>query len=321
MLLPYSALILAVAIWGGAIPVIKATTEHISPFTFLFLRFLLVCIIMLPVMVVLVKRSPFDKRDYKNLVLLGLAGQSSIIIIFWGINFTSALDAAIIGTLAPLLTIAAGQYFYGDRLNKLTKIGIFIAVVGMLVVVLEPILSDSHAGYDVGRRIFGNILVVIYTLLFTLYIIWSKMVMGGKSPNLDSVFKHIHLKPMKKVYSPVQHVSFAFYVGLVSMLPFALLESRGAFGSQLFSISDLSTTSVLGIIYMAIFSSIVAYISFEWGLKNAQVSDEAIFGYLGPLFTIPFAYIILGETPTTMNIVGGLIIAVGVVIAEKYKPK
>jgi drug/metabolite transporter (DMT)-like permease len=69
---------------------------------------------------------------------------------------------------------------------------------------------------------------------------------------------------------------------------------------------------------MALASSIIAYFLFEWSLKRISVTDSAVISYIGPLFAIPSAFIILGEIPTEINIIGGSIIAVGIFIAE-YK--
>ena len=66
ILLSYSALILATAIWGGALPVIKITLDFIPPFTFLLLRFLLVGIVMLPIAYVEMKINPIHYKDIKN---------------------------------------------------------------------------------------------------------------------------------------------------------------------------------------------------------------------------------------------------------------
>lgn len=320
-LVPYSAILLAFIIWSGALPTIKITTQYLGPFTFLLFRFLLVCTLMLPVMYVMLKKNPIDRRDIKNLVLLGISGQSVLAIIFLGIKYTTALDAAIIGTLGPLLTIAAGHYFYKDRINNITKLGIFIATAGMFYIVLEPLFSQTYSGVPTSLplRFFGNALITLYTLAFSMYIVWSKMVMGKKSPNLDSFFRHFHVRPMKKKYSPIVHTSFAFYIGLATTIPLAVLENLGVFGKQPSLLDAFQVTPILGVLYMAIFSSIVAYIAFEWGLKQAHVSDGAILGYLGPLFTLPFAFVLLGETPSKTNIIGGMIIAVGVIIAEKNK--
>jgi drug/metabolite transporter (DMT)-like permease len=319
-LLPYAAIILAVGIWGAATVVIKITTQYIPPFTFLFIRFLMVGIIMLPIFYLLTKANPIDRRDYKNLILLGISGYTSMAFVFWSLYYTTAIEVSIIGVLATILTIALGHYFYNDGINTETKTGIGIATLGMLVIVLQPLLTTDQIGnYTVLERLFGNTLAVIYSISFTIYIVWSKSVMGQRSHKLTSALRFMHLQPMKKTYSPVVHTTFGFYVGLVTMLPFALLEHMGYIGHFAFRWADLNPIAIAGLLYMVFFSSIVAYIAFEWGLQQSHVKDSAIFSYLGPLFTIPVAFLILGEIPSSLTVVASMFIALGVLIAEKHK--
>ena len=61
--LAFAALLVATAIWGVATPIIKLTLSHISLFSFLFFRFLVVCCILLPVTALELKRNPIDKSE------------------------------------------------------------------------------------------------------------------------------------------------------------------------------------------------------------------------------------------------------------------
>ncbi len=315
----YLAILLAIAIWGGAVAVIKFTVEDIPPFTFLFLRYLLVCVVMLPVAFFELKKTPINPKDYKTVVLLGIMGQSAIALIFWGLKYAGALDTAIIGTVAPILVIVAGHYYFKDEVNSAVKVGIAIAMIGTLVIVLEPLFAADTSQTATLHRLFGNSLVVLYNVSFAIYVIWSKASMGERSKDLVKTLRAVHIRPVTKAYSPVLLTTLSFYVGLVTMFPFMLLELKGTFGVYTFNIASLTPEDLVGLLYMAILSSIVAYIAYEWGLRGVEASDTAIFGYLGPLFTLPAAYFLLGELPTQAMLVGTLIIMAGVFIAEKYK--
>lgn len=318
---PFLALILSTVIWGGALPVIKLTEAYIPPFSFLLLRFTLVCILMLPVVIMELKATPVHPKDIKNLVLLGLFGQASLAFIFWGVKYTSTIDTALISTVAPLMTIFAGYHFYNERVSNMTKAGVAVATIGTALIVFEPLINDSGVIHEipVKLRLLGNLLVVAYNLLFTVYIIYSKVVMGKMTKEVKSFLRFFHVEKMQRSYSPLLSTAITFYVGLAAMIPFALYENLGTSGMTGIDFAKLTTVPILGILYMAILSSIVAYIAYEWGLQNAEVSDSAIFGYLSPLFTMPFAFLILGETPTSSALFGALIVTLGVIVAEKYK--
>jgi drug/metabolite transporter (DMT)-like permease len=124
------------------------------------------------------------------------------------------------------------------------------------------------------------------------------------------------MKPMTKKYSPILLMSLTFYVGMVTMLPFSILENLNFFGPVNYNLMFLDKTAIAGLLYMVLLSSIAAYFMFEWSLTKVTVSDTAILGYMQAVFTLPFAYVLLGELPTTYSLIGGAVIAVGVIIAE-----
>lgn len=318
---PYLALLGTIIIWAAALPVIKITLEEVPPFTFLLLRFTLVAILMLPVVAYETRTNPIHRADIKNLILLGIFGQASLALLFIGLKYTSTIDTALIGTAAPLMTIFAGHYFYHDKVSKVTKFGVAIATLGTALVVFEPILMGgiNHNSTATELRMLGNILVVIYNVFSSIFIIFSKVVMGTLTKEVKGVMRYLHVNPMKKDYSPTLLTGITFYVGLAAIIPLALFENLGYFGPISFSIYAIDNVAIAGILYMAILSSIVAYIAYQWGIKGVDATDTAIFGYLGPLFTIPFSFLLLGEIPTRLALMGATIIAMGVFIAEKYR--
>ena len=140
--------------------------------------------------------------------------------------------------------------------------------------------------------------------------------MGEVTPTIKKGLHFLHMKPMTKKYPPVLLMSLSFFVGMATLIPLALLENLNVFGKVEYSLMFLDKTAVFGLMYMVLLSSIAAYFLFEWSLTKVTVSDTAILGYLQAVFTLPFAYMLLGELPTKYALIGGAIIAVGVIIAE-----
>jgi len=315
----YISLLAVTAVWGIAGPVIKLTLNYIPPFTFLFYRFLIVCTILLPFTILETARNKVDKRDIPNIIILGLLGQTSISIIFLGLRFTTALDAALIATISPILVIAAGHYFYNEKVNKSAEIGVLIATIGTLTVVVEPAISNYKTITETGLRIFGNILILIFQLFWPFYIVFAKRMLGQTSKNVSKMFKAFHLRPLHKNYPPMLLTTLTFYVGLATIIPLAALEALGVFGTFPQLAYMFNATSILGLFYMALLSSIIGYGIYLWALQYVGAREGGIFGYINPIFTIPAAYILLGEVPTKIVLLGALVIFAGVAIAEKYK--
>lgn len=67
---------------------------------------------------------------------------------------------------------------------------------------------------------------------------------------------------------------------------------------------------------MALLSGGLAYWLYNKGEKTIESSEANIFNYLQPLFAIPVGYLWLGEAITIPFIVGSLVIAAGVLLAQ-----
>lgn len=313
------AILVATAIWGFAPPIIKNTLDYIPPFSFLFYRFLIVCIILFPFMYLELRRHNVSLREFPALAVSGILGQSSLALLFLGLKYTSSLEVAVLGIIAPLLMVVAGHYFFNERVKKQIQIGLVIATVGTLILALGPILDLEATPSSRMESVIGNSLIVVYNLLWTGHVLWSKRIRGENSPRVDGVAKFFGIPVPRKKYSSELVTGVSFYVGLFTMIPFYILESTGRFGSSSFSIFELNGNGWLGLLYMAILSSIVAYGLFEWSLKYLKVSDTVIFSYISPLFTLPAAFFILGELPTKDIVLGAGVVALGILVAEKKK--
>lgn len=311
----YTLLLISTLIWGVATPVIKYTLNYIPPFTFLFLRFLIATIIFFPYTVYEIQKVKIDRRDYLNFFLLGVFSQTSLALLFVGLDYTTAIDQTVIGILGSILLIVTGNYFYKEKISKRVKIGLVISTIGTILVVLEPILSGHH-GLKITERILGNGLSLIYNVSWVIFIVWSRMSMGDRSKLLKKDFSFIHIKPMHKIYSPTLITSISVLVGMITIAPLSLLETLGFIGSnQNFNLT--SPNGIIGLLYMSVFSTVIAYTTHQKSIKYVKVSDAAFFGYLSPIFTLPVAYLLLGETPNIFVIIGAILILSGVFIAEK----
>lgn len=315
----WAACILPQLIWAAAGPVIKITLNYIPTIEFLFIRFLITCVILLPFVYLELKRTKIDLKDLPNLIALGVLGYGSMLFLFEGFRYTTAIDAAIIGVVAPIIEVAAGNYFYKEKISLRYKIGVLLAILGTAVVVIEPSLMHSSSS-DAPSRVLGNIFVLIYNFGFASYIVLSKSLMGENSSRLLTVLRHFGIKKHSYKYSPFMQTSLSFYIALAFFTVLLVLKSSLSPASLDLNIQLFETKALLGVLYMALLSGIAAYTLYSWGLHRVSVSFAAIFSYLMPVFTLPFAYFMLGEIPTPVAIAGSAIIGAGIFIAE-YKTR
>jgi len=304
-LLAYLAMIVTVAIWGIAGPVIKITLRDIQPFALLALRFLVSAVVISPILCLYLKKNPDQvPRSFSEvgqLILLTLLGTTTTLtLVFLGIARTTALDASLIIATAPLFIILGGSVVcikgvvcLREKVTRLEKLGLAIALTGVGATVLQPLLEG---GIFAGGNLAGNLLVLASNISWTAFTLLTK-----------EAFKR---------FSPLLVTATSFIFGFFTFLPLALIENPNL-PSALIRIPPSAWT---GILYMSLLSSIVAYFAYAWAVSKIEASEAAVFAYLEPIFSVPFAYLWLGEVPTAAFLIGAIIIAAGVVISE-YQPR
>lgn len=310
--LNYFYLLVAIVIWGLAPSIVKIVLEKLDPIPFLFLRFLVVVIFLAPLFFKIFKKLKLTIYDWKNIIIYSLLSQTSLILFFIAMDYTTATDAIILTLSAPLITIAAGHYFFRDKLNLLKEIGIFISSLGTLLVVIEPILTNNSENSP-SERIFGNFLLILFHIVASLWVIYSKFLFGENSVLLVKLFKKIGFRLHKKKYPVYEINMISFLVALITVFPLLFWD----FGKYISQISSLDSSEVLGIIYMGIFSSALAYILYTKAQAKLSVTEVSIFTYISPVFALPASYIILNEIPSNYSYIGIAIIMLGLFIAEK----
>ncbi len=109
-----------------------------------------------------------------------------------------------------------------------------------------------------------------------------------------------------------------FYV-----MTFGWLFSSIAFfaGGNLSEIPKLTFNGWMGVVFLGVFCSGLAYIAWYDGLQTIAASQVGAFLYLEPLVAVIVAAIILAEPITWFSLVGGAIILLGVYLVNRPTPK
>jgi len=291
----YIYLLVTSVIWAVANPVIKFTLANVPPLLFLTYRFFISGLI--GVLVLILCRPKFPKDSKTRLLLLVYALINSTItsgLFFWGLEKTTVVEFSLISLLGPIFINIAGVWLLNEKITKREKIGILIAILGMILTIIEPIFAD---GLTFGQ-FSGNFLIFLYLLSNTVAVVLTKKLFQAGVKSLEMT-------------------QISFIVGFFSLFPFLLFKT----GWQGLSaeITGLSLSSHLGVWFVAIFSGTIAYWLFNLGQKTIEISEAALFSYLYPLLSIPIAVLWLGEDITLLYVLGSLIIFVGIIIAEVKK--
>ncbi len=285
----YLRLLGAAAIWGAASPVVKYTLGGIDPFSFLAYRFFISGVIA----AIILKRRKLHHKLRENFISVSLYGflafTLSLSFLFLGLDKSTVLEVTLLGTTGPLVVTLGGYYFFHDHITKREKAGITIALVGVFINSIYPLL-------DTGNELMftGNVLIILYLLVDSASGLWSKHLVKQKIPSIDITM-------------------VGFLVAALTIIPFTLFL-RGS--AVITDIIELPLTYHLGVWYMALLSGLLAYFWVIRGQRSIEISEAWLFMYLQPLFSIPLAVFWLKESITPSFIVGALIITVGIILAE-----
>lgn len=293
----YIYLLIVAAIWGAAGPVIKFTLEGIDPLPFLAYRFTIASIFSIGFFLVKLSQGKKFKQLKANLplaVIYGfLAVPVALGILFVGLDRTTVLDLTLIGVIGPMMVTAGGAIFFRDHITSREKAGIAIVLLGVFLNSFLPIFrSDSQA------RLTGNLILMLFLLADSSSILLAK-------------------KAVQRKIKSANLTNLAFIVGAVTMVPLAVYV-HGA-GNLINMVAMLPLKYHLGVWFMALMSGNLAYFLYVRGQRSIEVSEAVLFNYLQPIFTIPLAIFWLGESLSTSFLIGGFVIAIGLIIAEIKK--
>jgi drug/metabolite transporter (DMT)-like permease len=285
----YLALLTTALIWGLAPPIIKYTLRFTSPLTFLFFRFLIVSLILFIPLIIKLSKIKLNFKLCLEYLFLGLLGTPlTLLLLFYGMQKTAAINASLISIFTPILIILGGVLFLKETVTHQERWGISLVFAGAFLSVIEPIFKN---GAGASQSLTGNLLIFGGSLA------WAS-------------FSLLRRKAGERLDSFILSAS-SFVVGLIILLPFVTFR---------FSLSTFNSNAWPGILYMAILGSVVAYFTYIYGFSKIEASEATLFTYLEPVFSIPIAIIFLKETPSSLFLVGTVLIVVGVIISQARQP-
>jgi len=288
----YALLLLNTVLWGLSPPIIKVALNFVSINQFLLGRYLLASLIFLPIYLLSkhkLKIGP-PAGGWKLIIFLALLGTPlTLIPLYEGIKLTSSIEASILTATGPLTIIIGGWIFLKEKITQNEKIGLVVAIIGTLLLVLGPLISD---GPGFKFSLLGNLLILGSNLIWTAFLLL-----------------------VKKLKVDASQISLVSYLVAIPVFAFLLFLEPSSLNTKY---SILNTSALFGIIYMAIAGSIIAFWAYTKGQEYVEASEAAVFTYLQPLITFPLAYFWLHEGIGAVGLAACLLIAAGVYISEYH---
>ena len=274
-------LLLTAAIWGLAFVAQRVGMEHVGPFTFNGVRFMLGALSLLPLLF-------YFRLDIQNLVprlksplVPGLlAGMVLFIASSFqqiGLVTTTAGKAAFITSLYIILVPVLG-IFLGQRNGRWTWLGCGLAVVGLYLLCVKESWSIQP----------GDLLELIGAFFWSLHI----LIIGYYAVRVD-ILK----------------------LSCIQFLTCSVLSMAVALVMEPIVVSNLMAAAV-PILYGGICSVGIAYTLQAVGQKHAPPAHAAIILSLEASFAVLGGFLLLSEQMGTREIMGCLLMLSGMLVSQ-----
>jgi len=285
--MPYLLLTLSALIWSGNFVLSRAMNATIPPAAFVFWRWLVALVVLAPVALPRLRREwPIVRANLALVCICGFFGVTLFnFLIYTAVHTTTAINAALVNSAIPFFILMFARVLYRQRVTLRQHAGIALSLAGVATIILQG---------DPGRiRTLsfnrGDLLVLLAAVAWALYSVALRRYPQGLNPFL-----------------------FLFCmagVGLVFLVPFYALEIASG------RLMSANPATILSIGYVGIFASVVAFSTWNSGLRKVGPHLGGQFVHLMPAFSTLLAVIFLGERLQLFHLVGIALILAGILCA------
>lgn len=277
--------IVAVLIWSMNIAVTRYVADFISPVSISFYRWFVAFIVLTPFMIFKVWQQRVMVRQHiGQLAILSAFGM----VLYQGLSYlaaqhTTATNMGIVNALIPVFTLFVSMVILKDIPNRYAIIGSLLSLFGLAYVMSQgDLISLIYLG---GH--FGDVLMLVAVFFYAFYGVFLKK-WQLKIPLMISLYVQI-------IFALIYHLPFILWLGL----------------------DPIDAQNGASVLYAGLFPSLVAPLLWMMAVQQLGPNRTSIFMNLIPVFTAIIASFWLSEAWTMYHTIGGLIILVGILMAQK----
>jgi drug/metabolite transporter (DMT)-like permease len=282
------AMIGVVLVLGMEYVVAKAALEVTKPISLVVLKYAIGLICILIIKAIKDRRFFLRKRDIPYIVLCAIFGD----ILYYASEY-SAMEylpvsvITIILAFVPVVSLLLEVIIYKRRPSLLVVVLIIACVIGVCMVM----------GADIKEIISGNFMG--YLLAFSAVILWNVYIFITKV--LSDTYSALNLS--------MYQLSGAVIIGL----PYLIMNFPEA--------SVWTGSYTISILYLGIFSTAFGFLGYVYAVETLGVTPTALFNNMLPITATFFGWLILKETLTPLQFLGGAVVLICGSLVIWYKGK
>lgn len=272
-------LLLAGMIWGTSFVAGKLGVEGTDPYLFSAMRSLVSAVSILPVFFL----YKFDYSIFRSKAVWGIAflNAAGLLLQNVGLTYTTASNTVLLVDINVVIVAVLAAIILKEHLNRRTIFGLVLGMSGVALIATKGDISTLGGG-----NMIGDLLVFTAGVAWAMYIVFTT-------------------KELRKGYELVHFTSAMILLTAVFAVPIGL-----------FMTADLSV-GVGGVglaLYSGIFCTTVAFMLYNVGLRSLGATTTSIILLVEMVFGLFFSFLLLGERPDLITIVGGSLILLAIVV-------
>ncbi len=209
---------------------------------------------------------------------------------FIGLSMTSPIDASIVVTMLPILTMILAALIIKEPITMMKTIGVLVGASGALLLIFNS--NNLQAG---NSNLWGNLIVFGAVGSFAIYL---------------TLFKNLIMR-----YSAVTVMKWMFLFGTIVSFPFCYQPLMAT------DFSLLTSGTIWRIIYMVVFATFTGYLLIPIGQKVLRPTTLSMYNYLQPVVASLLAVAIGMDHFGYPQALAGILVFAGVYIVTQSKSR
>lgn len=274
---------LATIIWASSFIIVKIGLDYMGPLTIAGLRYFIGFLILLPFLLCRRKSaSPLTRQLWIRLAAIGISAYAiGNGALFWGLKTLPATTVSFLMSLLPLIILLGGVLWLKEFPTGWQIFGVILSLAGSVLF--------FSAGFQAGE-VSGLLIVCAGMIGFAGFGILGRDVARSQAVSTLTL--------------TALPLAIGGVVLLLVALPLEGVPSPGLF-------------PVLIVLWLAVVNTALAYILYNHSLKTLTALEMNVIQNLTPLGTALLAWVILAEKLTLIQILGMVIMVIGVIFVQR----
>lgn len=274
---PYIAVVIGVIAVSSSAILVKLVGD--APAGIIAFYRLFFAVVMMAPYILLKYTNEIKKITKKSWILAILSGIFlAFHFIFWfeSLHLTSVASSVTLVTMQPIFAFIGTYFFFGERFSIGASISLFITILGSIII--------SWGDFQIsGLALIGDILALLGAVFVTGYFLLGQQ--------------------LRRTHSLITYTFIVYGISALTLLLYNLI-----LGNDLIHYSGFQWSMFLA---LALIPTFLGHTLFNWALKWLSTSTISMAVVFEPIGATILAYLILNETVTSHQWLGGTIVIFG----------